>query len=103
MRAFNDKSSSGRCKGGYLKMKKGLSILWAFCVLFIFQFLIGQAETKIQAGPFDASQSFKDLSDRSKVDAHVKLKDEIGKFVPTFYQILNTPPSTCPPPPATLQ
>ena len=83
-------------------MKKGLSILWAFCVLFIFQFLIGQAETKIQAGPFDASPSFIDLSDRSKVDAHVKLKDEIGKFVPTFYRILDEDSSEWPAEPATV-
>ncbi|MDX6712374.1 MAG: hypothetical protein QOH96_3390 [Blastocatellia bacterium] len=85
-----------------MKQQKGLRPLWAFCVLFIFQILIGQASTKKQAEPPDASHSSKKSSDSSKAVDHVKLKDEIGKFVPTFYRILDEDSTEWPAEPATV-
>jgi len=102
LRASNEKSSSGNFKGGDLKQQKGLPTLWAFCVLFIFQILIGQTTTKKQGGPPDASHSSKKSSDSSSPVDQVKLKDEIGKFVPTFYRILDEDSTEWPAEPATV-
>jgi 3D (Asp-Asp-Asp) domain-containing protein len=72
-----------------LKQQKGFPELLAFCVLLVFQSLIGQSEIKKPVTPPDGSHSSIKFSDSSNAVPRANLKGEIGLFSPTFYRILD--------------
>jgi 3D (Asp-Asp-Asp) domain-containing protein len=88
-----------------LKKQKGFPALLAFCILLVFQSLIGQSEIKKHVAPPDTSHSSIKFSESSNADIRANLKGEIGTFSPTFYRILDedSPEWTAEPPTVELR